>query len=703
MSTPEQQTLASLGVTLDAGNDTQLIGDCPFCGKANHFHVRKGEPALLWDCKKCQRSGDRAALLSEYFNESLRPAFRSPRQRALADFIGCPVPALRDFAIGWSEYKRAFAFLVTDPSGRAVDIRFRRLKGKTLSTTGCSAGLWGAADLATSKDATVYVVEGESDRIRLSAKLAALKRRAVVVSVPGAGVFKPQFADWLTGRDVVLLYDNDRAGEHGEQRAFARLAGRASSVLCLHWPKSADDGCDVRDWLNSGGKLKQLERHLRPQPRLGLPAQPATDTTLPASLLANYVFVVESKRFVDLGTLQRYDREQFDALHAPALNLRARGWPASIRFLNSSEAKRVERYTYRPHAPQVLEEGGLQALNLYRPSPLVPAAGDVTPWLDHAAYLLPDEEAREIVLSWMAFLVQNLAVKMNWALFLGGSQGIGKDALFAPLHDAIGRHNHSIVSPEDLASGYTDYLANKKLVTVQEFAVFDKKALMNRLKSFIAAPPDWLRVNEKFQPQYTIPNVASFVFFSNYKNALLLDHDDRRFFVYWSPVAPKPRDYYVALYEWLRQHSAAVFHYLLSRDVSQFNATGHAPASRDKDEVIKDSQSPLEQHLRARFEESARPFMGDLVTVTEIEKYVNNETHLRGVSLRAIAQVLPRLGATELRKQLRIPKGDKVWRPRVYAVRRPELYQHLSEAALTKAYGAQPTLTRFAKQMRERS
>lgn len=41
---------------------SQIISDCPYCGKKGHFYVNK--TSLLWDCKKCHEEGNGFKLLS---------------------------------------------------------------------------------------------------------------------------------------------------------------------------------------------------------------------------------------------------------------------------------------------------------------------------------------------------------------------------------------------------------------------------------------------------------------------------------------------------------------------------------------------------------------------------------------------------------------------------------------------------------------
>ena len=37
-------------------NNTQIISDCPYCGKDSHFYMNKNTG--MWDCKKCGETGN---------------------------------------------------------------------------------------------------------------------------------------------------------------------------------------------------------------------------------------------------------------------------------------------------------------------------------------------------------------------------------------------------------------------------------------------------------------------------------------------------------------------------------------------------------------------------------------------------------------------------------------------------------------------
>ena len=62
-----------------------------------------------------------------------------------------------------------------------------------------------------------------------------------------------------------------------------------------------------------------------------------------------------------------------------------------------------------------MEEEGLSAVNIWKPSRVEPIEGSVEPWMAHLDYMVGgDQYIKNVMLDWMAFLVQNPGKKVNW-------------------------------------------------------------------------------------------------------------------------------------------------------------------------------------------------------------------------------------------------------------------------------------------------
>ena len=98
----------------------------------------------------------------------------------------------------------------------------------------------------------VFIVEGEKDADRL-AGIGCI----ATTNVFGAGKWRKDYASCLSGRSVVILPDNDDAGQKHAQQVAASLHGIAKSVKVVELPGLPAKG-DVSDWLDAGHTLVEL-------------------------------------------------------------------------------------------------------------------------------------------------------------------------------------------------------------------------------------------------------------------------------------------------------------------------------------------------------------------------------------------------------------------------------------------------------------
>jgi hypothetical protein len=321
-----------------------------------------------------------------------------------------------------------------------------------------------------------------------------------------------------------------------------------------------------------------------------------------AEWFERFAYVLMDDSYFDLVERKQLTRRNFDALfrhvqchsvHANA-NGNARRVEASTFFdenRQSAGARVLTGVTYAAgEGPLVSLDGAVQG-NLWRNGrpDLSGAASDddVRLWLDHAARLIPDEVERNIVFDFMAHRVQFPSVKVNWGVLHGGNPGSGKDSLWAPLKYAIGGASHAniaTVQNDQIASEW-GYSYMSELVVLNELRMpeaSDRRALENRLKPLLAAPPETLNVNRKHQAPVNILNRLACICFSNERVAITLPSDDRRWFVIWSDAAIMSTESAERLWNWYQRGGgfAAIGRWLRSRDVSAFRP-GAAPIMTD--------------------------------------------------------------------------------------------------------------------------
>ena len=230
--------------------------------------------------------------------------------------------------------------------------------------------------------------------------------------------------------------------------------------------------------------------------------------------------------------------------------------------------------------------------------------GDITPWLDHCRLLVPDERELNHIWDVMAFKLQNPRVKINHAILHGGNGGSGKDTMWAPFMWAVcgpALVNRGLIDG-DTINGQWGYALESEIILLNELKepeASQRRALANKLKPIIAAPPEMLTVNRKNMHPYDMVNRAFVLAFSNDLLPLTLSSDDRRWFVIWSGAAPMEKDAAVAMWKWYEKGNGfgQIAQWLYARDVSAFSAGATPPMTDTKANLVEHSMSMAESFI----------------------------------------------------------------------------------------------------------
>ena len=141
------------------------------------------------------------------------------------------------------------------------DFRQRRPDGKggfTWKVKGTRSVLYRLPQLLAAPDEVVFLCEGEKDADAL-AGLGLIATTNPGGAAKGGAKFRPEHAELLRGRRVVIPHDNDDVGRDHARNVAQRLTGIAASVKILELAGLPEKG-DVSDWLAAGGTAEQLLR-----------------------------------------------------------------------------------------------------------------------------------------------------------------------------------------------------------------------------------------------------------------------------------------------------------------------------------------------------------------------------------------------------------------------------------------------------------
>jgi hypothetical protein len=146
-----------------------------------------------------------------------------------------------------------------------------------------------------------------------------------------------------------------------------------------------------------------------------------------------------------------------------------------------------------------------------------------------------------------------------------------------------------------------DYHYQSEVVVLNELRETDasaRRALANKLKPIIAAPPDVISINRKNRAPYDLVNRLLVLAFTNDYVPLTLPSQDRRWFAVWSTVGRLSAEASVKLWAWYKAGGfEACAAWLYARDVSAFNPAAAPPVTDWKRNLVESSMSAAEGYL----------------------------------------------------------------------------------------------------------
>lgn len=223
--------------TTPKGEDLHIY-DCPFCDKEQHFYYFP--LTTTWDCKVCGKEGN-----VHIFNQLI-----------YNDVCNKKIDDLKEY---WILPQRVFEKVKYNPlNGTWVLPTFRNNKLnnlyklavlgesiKSFGTPGLGATLFDWSDEAYD---TIWLCEGQKDKLAAEA-IIGNAHDVTAIGCPGSNMFKETWIPAFQGKKVVILFDNDLAGEKGTTKViefFKKSHLKPASIHSIKW-NGQPEGYDIYD------------------------------------------------------------------------------------------------------------------------------------------------------------------------------------------------------------------------------------------------------------------------------------------------------------------------------------------------------------------------------------------------------------------------------------------------------------------------
>ena len=456
---------------------------------------------------------------------------------------------------------------------------------------------------------------------------------------------KDTVLEWLNERGLVLSQPNaegwlavvcPNAGEHSTGQSEARYSPVNRAFCCYHGHCEHLDSRAFLAWVCDNGGPRAApglrdellaEQMARAMDKLApTPAYPDRAAEVIAEVerrelgrvekahwYERFAYIMSDDAYFDLQDRREVSRHTFNALfrHIECKSIHnARKIEAATCYDENRQgmnARVLVGVTYAAGEDVLVARNGDIYGNRWRnarPDVSRVPPGDITPWLDHCRLLVPDERELNHIWDVMAFKLQNPRVKINHAILHGGNGGSGKDTMWAPFMWAVcgpALVNRGLIDG-DTINGQWGYALESEIILLNELKepeASQRRALANKLKPIIAAPPEMLTVNRKNMHPYDMVNRAFVLAFSNDLLPLTLSSDDRRWFVIWTSAPKMEKVDADAMWDWYKKEGGFehIAQWLYARDVSAFSAGATPPMTDTKANLVEHSMSMAESFI----------------------------------------------------------------------------------------------------------
>lgn len=285
--------------------------------------------------------------------------------------------------------------------------------------------------------------------------------------------------------------------------------------------------------------------------------------------------------------------------------------------------------------------------NLWAGWPTTPEAGRCDRLLETLRHMCSGErnsgELYEWVLRWLAYPIQHPGAKMRSTIVVHGPQGTGKNMFFETVMAIYGEYGR-ILDQSALQDKHNDCFSRKLFLIADEvIAQKERYDIKNMLKTLITGTR--IRINPKHMAAYEEENHVNLVFLSNESMPVVLEKDDRRHCIIWTP--PKlSAEFYQSVQKELNEGGMEALHdYLLHLDLGNFHEATPPPYTKAKDDLISlaiDSPDEFVNALYAGDIEYLKPIPGPSQAWYDIYKHWCVQVGIKPASQKRFLDYLDR-------------------------------------------------------------
>lgn len=287
----------------------------------------------------------------------------------------------------------------------------------------------------------------------------------------------------------------------------------------------------------------------------------------------------------------------------------------------------------RKPGEHIIDDLGRYGVNTYKPAIIARRSGDVSPFLRHLELIIPDAGDRQGLIDVLRHNAQWPGFKIPWAYLIQSEEGAGKGVLKSVIkHIMGGPYVHFPNAQELIESGskFNAWMRAKLFIVVDEIKVDERRDMIEVLKPMISEAE--IEIQGKGHDQEKEDNYSNWIFFSNYKDAIPIRKNGRRFAIIYSAIQSVDdlllrgmnQTYFDNLYRWLDVAGGKeiIADWLLSNPIECGSIPMRAPATTSTKEALHQSRGALETLILECVDDNIAGFRGGWASTTAVANMI---------------------------------------------------------------------------------
>jgi len=379
-----------------------------------------------------------------------------------------------------------------------------------------------------------------------------------------------------------------------------------------------------------------------------------------SELLKEYIYVAFEESFYHPGKDLHFTASAIKNAHAslaPNKNI-------AKLLLESTDLRMVDTCEFVPGVEEQMSMyKGRRIFNTWQPRRILPSKDevDVKIWTDHLKYLVDgDKKGYKHLASCIAHVLANPGRRIRHAVVIGSQkEGTGKSYLKQVFRGIIGNDHVMEVGTDQLKEQYNDWLSKSEVVFIEELMAGGRLEIANRMKPMLSE--DSVTIRKMRTDSYVSNNPANFFCTTNHSNAIILNKDSRRFWVWMSDATPESPAYYKKLFTWTKDNLSGIYRWATEFDLSDFSPEAPPPKTKHFEDMVDETARPLDAFLLESVSNTEWPMECDLVNSTDLAAAINTAPGFRGINPIGLTQTLKRLGFLNMGAKRIGDKQAKIW------------------------------------------